>query len=123
MLTNVISIAMLIGGVACLLFGSSFGLEANPAFYLKTLLAVIGGGGVTLYNNVGVLKSVASFATKATPKQASKIFLPEDYEVKDFEAITHLRDRCVDANSVEGLKACAELAAILFQLDTPKAKV
>jgi hypothetical protein len=121
MWTNVISIALFIGGVVCYAFAKQLGFETNPFFYGKVLLAIAGGGGVTLYNNLGLLKSLPTLSmnTKVAPEN-SKIFVPEAYEIKDFEAITHLRDRCVQASSDEGIKICAQLASVLFQLDTPK---
>jgi len=122
MWTNVISIALCVCGLVVFAFQKQLGFEANPFFFLKVFAAIVGGGGVTLYNNLGVLKNLKSFIPTTKTQAETKIFLPEDYEIKDFEAITHLRDRCVQAGSDEGLKSCATLAAILFQLDTPKIK-
>jgi len=121
MWTNVIAIALAVGGAVVFGFPASFGMETNLAFYGKTLLAMLGGGGIALYNNIGLLKNLPSLVTtKVIKKEDNKIFVPEDYEIKDFEAITHLRDRCVQAKSEEGIKICSQLAAILFILDTPK---
>lgn len=116
MISNIIATLFSVVGICMLVFGEKFGFEPNPFFYIKCFVALTAGVGMLIYNNISYIKGLL----KTKPKTESKIFLPEDYEVKDFEAITHLRDRCVQAGSDEGQKACAELAAILFQLDTPK---
>jgi hypothetical protein len=113
---NLIYLAILASGVIPVVFAKQFGWEANPAFLLKFGGIGIVGAGLLFYNFD--YKSLFG-AIKFTPKLPTKIFVPQDYEVKDFESITHLRDRCVQAGSEEGLKVCSDLAAILFKLDTP----
>lgn len=116
MLNNIIALCFLVAGVGSIAFSKQLGWEANPAFLLKFGGSAIFGAGYFIYfYGLSILNMI-----KLTPKQPSKIFTPENYEIKDFEAITHLRDRCVQASSAEGVDICSKLAAVMFQLDTPK---
>ena len=49
----------------------------------------------------------------------TNIYAPKAFEFKDLECLVHLRNRCAQAGSVEGLEACEKLNAVIFKLNNP----
>lgn len=63
-------------------------------------------------NNLQSLKGLIS-----RQKYSERVYFPQDYEKRDFECLNHLKKRVVSANSAEGIKQCADLAATMFSLN------
>ena len=128
---NLIFLAVFLYGVAQALFHEQFGVETNLVWYAQTISAILIGGGVTLFNLKKYLPDLANLLPAKTVNkpvttntQAEQCFSPAAYEERDFDALVHLRNRCIAAKSQEGVDTCAKLAAILFQLsNTPVVEV
>lgn len=107
---NLIGIIILTVGAYFKFYGTS-DLDA-----LKAYAGLIGGSGYLLWNNFSYLKTfLVSKKDKSNPEQ---IFSPKEYELHDTNCLVHLRNRCIENNSIEGVETCAKLNTIMFGFKT-----
>lgn len=103
---NLIGVVILAVGVYFNVYGTS-DLDS-----LKAYAGMIGGSAYLLWNNFSYLKSlITNKKDKSNPEQ---IFSPKEYELYDTNCLVHLRNRCIENNSVEGVETCAKLNTIMF---------
>ena len=87
--------------------------DGSDSDKIKYVLALVIGVGYLVWNNLGSVKTMFSGTSK--PKSA-RVFFPEDFEEQDFKCLVHLRNRVVEAGSVDGVATCEKLSQIVFGL-------
>lgn len=117
--------ALLLAGYGAYMFYTGqTGDGLTPMDLLKSGGAVSGGAAYLAYNNWNrILALVSGFkkqseTTSVVVNEKDAIFVPKSFEQRDFECLVHLRNRVVQAKSEEGIKVCAELNRIIFELNT-----
>lgn len=102
---NFTGLIILAVGIYFKLYGDS-DLDA-----LKAYSAMAGGLGYLGWTNYSFIKS---WFTKKPTSNPEQIFSPKEYELHDTNCLIHLRNRCIENNSIEGVETCAKLNAIMF---------
>lgn len=81
--------------------------------FIKAYAAIVGGSLYLGLINWPTIKSLFSkfSVNKSNPEQ---IFSPKEYELFDTKCLVHLRNRCIENSSIEGVDTCAKLNTIMF---------
>lgn len=119
MIQNLAALSVAAYGVYLFVSGQ-YGDGLTPNDLIKSGVASFGGLGYLAFNNLGSVagwfKSLGTI--KLSPDPTNSVYEPLTAEQKDFECLVHLRNRVVQAGSEEGVKVCAELNRIIFELNT-----
>ena len=73
-----------------------------------------------VWNNYN--KLTGFFTKKNVVSNPEQIFKPDAYELYDTECLVHLRNRCIEQNSQEGVDTCAKLNSIIYSFKSVKPK-
>lgn len=92
-------------GVAIIAIGLYYVIKLNYSF----IISLIDG-----------FKNKQSKVTVDITQPLPTVYIPVDYEKKDFECLAHLRRRVTLAHSKDGMETLAKLNDIIFNLDIPK---
>lgn len=132
---NIIALIAALYGVFLLYTGNSVGL--TPMEAIKGVGLVLVGLGYLATNLGDILGKLRNInLSKLIPEKIIKepdmadipinktttetnIYAPKAFEFKDLECLVHLRNRCAEAGSDEGLEACEKLNAVIFKLNNP----
>lgn len=125
MIENMAALLLAIYG-GYLFYTGQVGDGLTPMDLVKSGGSVATGVGYLVYNNwaslrglVGNIKGKVNTVVDAKTEE-DVVFTPKSFEQRDFECLVHLRNRVVQAKSDEGIKVCAELNRIIFELNTGK---
>lgn len=117
MSSSFVALILIVYGV----YQYSLGGDINDlSFLAKSVGVSVFGVGYGLYNNMSTIRSyIPSFnaLSKKEKNESEKCFSPKEFNLRDTEALYHLKQRCVAAKSKEGVETCAKLASIMFNLD------
>ena len=90
-------------------------LKFNSDSDLSTIKAYSAMAGGITYLGLNNWPLVKSYFSKVTKKNnPEQIFSPKEYELHDTNCLIHLRNRCIENGSKEGIETCAKLNAIMF---------
>lgn len=123
MSSNIVGLVLIIFGVYQYLNNGNE--PTDLIFWSKSLGCVVAGLFYVVYNNISKLSFHIPFSLPKFEKvvntvtSSNKCFSPNEYNIKDTEALYHLKQRCIEANSKEGVETCCILADIIFKLDSP----
>lgn len=107
----------------CIAYGLGY-VALHQYGYVSTLnlpqiIAAVGGGvGLLGYNNYSSVLSLFKAKVKVpSTSKCGKIYTPQEFELKDYESMIHLRERLTAAGSQEGLEVLNKLNGIMFSLN------
>lgn len=123
-MTNIISIGMIIYGVAAIVYSQYTGMTVSNSWWAQNSALVGGGVLLLLKNNLSAFVSrVKSLTIKVPVSQAvtePAPYTPKKYEEKDLECLLHIKNRLILAGEHEALKLWQELAVVVLSTDIEK---
>jgi hypothetical protein len=112
-MNNFIGVGLLIYCVSTLAYSYNIdGFSPNVKFILQAAISGFGGLSLLIYHNLDSLRRLFS-----TPWNINKKGRKEASRLRDFQALSYLRERIKGAGSAKGLEILIELNSIMFVAD------